>query len=507
MVHTRNNNNSIRQIVIVGGGTAGWITACSLSKVLSAGDYAITLVESDAIGIIGVGEATIPTIRDFHKMLGIDEAEFVRKTQASFKLGIEFHNWRNKGECYFHPFGQHGREFDSVSFHQYWMRANQAVDCGDLSEFSLCTLAAAAGKFVPSNNDPQSVLSNMGYAYHFDASLYANFLREIAEKAGVKRVEGKVVDVRQNPENRHIDSIFLESNQQIDGDLFIDCSGFAGLLIGKTLNAEFDDWSHLLPANRAVAVPTKNVGATKPYTMSIAHPAGWQWRIPLQHRTGNGLVYSSTFMSDDEATATLMSNLEGEALDEPRLLRFRTGRRKNAWVNNCVAIGLAAGFLEPLESTAIHLVQSAVSRLLQIFPGREFNDADIREYNQQTAREYDLVRDFVVLHYHATERTEPLWEYTRNMAVPDSLTQKIELFKNRGRFFDRQDDLFKKASWLSVMQGQGIHPGAYDPVADAKPLDRLIEVMQQMRHVFRESVDAMPTHDEFIAEHCKARPF
>lgn len=498
-------NNNIKRIVIVGGGTAGWLTACSLARVLPRQDYDITLVESEAIGIVGVGEATIPTIRDFHTMLGINEAEFVRRTQATFKLGIEFHNWSKAGDRYFHPFGQYGREFDSVSFHQYWLRARQSVDCGDLSEYSLCTLAAAAGKFMPSSSDPDSVLSNMGYAYHFDASLYAKFLREVGEATGVKRLEGKVVDVRLRPENGFVDSVFLEPNgdeagQRIEGDLFIDCSGFAGLLIGQTLNVDYEDWSHLLPANRAVAVPSENVGSTRPYTMSIARAAGWQWRIPLQHRTGNGFVYCSDYLSDDEASQILMSNLEGEALAEPRLLRFKTGRRTKSWHKNCVALGLAAGFLEPLESTAIHLVQAAVSRLLQIFPGAEFNEVEIDEFNLQTAREYDLVRDFIILHYHANQRAEPLWQHTRAMPVPESLTHKIKLFQNRGRFFERQDDLFKKASWLAVMRGQIGDPAGYDPIADSKAQGRLVEVMQEMRQVFQRSVEAMPAHDVFMAE-------
>ncbi len=499
-----NNNNPIQRIVIVGGGTAGWLAASALSRVLPRKGYNITLVESDAIGIIGVGEATIPPIRDLHQMLGVKEVDFIRSTQATFKLGIEFHNWHQEGKRYFHPFGQYGREFDSVSFHQYWKRASHLADVGDLSEYSLCTLAAAAGKFVPSNQDPNSILSSMGYAYHFDASLYAKFLRHFAEGQGVQRIEGKVVDVRQHPHSGFIDSIFLESRQQVAGDLFIDCTGFASLLLGQTLNVPFEDWSHWLPANRAVAVPTDNVGPTRSYTQSIARDAGWQWRIPLQHRTGNGFVYCSDYLSEDEAVDTLMSNLEGPALAEPRVLRFRTGRRQQAWSKNCIAIGLAAGFLEPLESTAIHLVQSSVSRLLQIFPGAEFNPAEIREFNHQTAREYEMVRDFIVLHYHANERKAPLWQYTREMEIPQALADKISLFEHRGRFFERQDDLFKKASWLAVMRGQGVEPALYDPVADNKSRERLLEVMHELRQLFRQSVTAMPSHDEFIAQHCRA---
>lgn len=498
------DNRTISHIVIVGGGTAGWISACSLARVLPKHQYRITLVESDAIGIIGVGEATIPPIQDFHKMLGINEAEFIRRTQASFKLGIEFHNWKHDGERYFHPFGQYGREFDSVSFHQYWMRAKSLGDNSELADYSLCSLAAAAGKFMPANQEPSSMLSSMGHAYHFDASLYAKYLRDVAQGMGVTRTEGKVIDVRLNPDNGFIDSVFLESGEQIAGQLFIDCTGFAALLIGQTLNNDFEDWSHLLPANRAVAVGSENIGPTRPYTQSIARPAGWQWRIPLQHRTGNGLVYSSDYLSDDEASAQLLSNLEGPALAEPRVLRFKTGRRVKAWDKNCIAVGLAAGFLEPLESTAIHLVQTMISRLLQIFPGQEFNQADIDEFNAQAQREYEWVRDFIVLHYHANERPEPLWQYTREMEIPESLRHKIELFKGRGRFFERQDDLFKKASWLAVFKGQGIWPSHYDPIADNKSGGRLLEVMGDMRQGLRGAVEAMPSHDDFIAQYCKA---
>ena len=497
-------NNKISRVVIVGGGTAGWVCAAALSRVLAAKNCSVTLVESDAIGTIGVGEATIPTIQSFHKMLGVSEAEFVRETQATFKLGIDFQGWGEQQSQYFHPFGQYGREFDSVSFHQYWMRAQALGETADLSEYSLCTLAAQKGKFIPSSNDPNSILSTLGYAYHFDAGLYAKFLRRYAEERGVRRIEGKVVDVSLRPADGFIDSVKLQSEQIIEGDFFIDCSGFAGLLIDKTLKVGFDDWTHLLPANRAIAVPTENVGPTKPYTQSMAHAAGWQWRIPLQHRTGNGLVYSSAFMSDDEAMSTLMSNLEGQPIADPRLLKFTTGRRKESWHKNCLAVGLAAGFMEPLESTAIHLVQTSISRLLLLFPGQEFNQADINEYNQQTEREYEFIRDFIILHYHANQRSEPLWQYCREMKVPDTLAHRIELFSNRGRIFEREEDLFKKASWLAVLRGQGINPAQYDPIADGKPEARLLAMLQEMRQVFSAGVDAMPSHDEFIAQNCRS---
>lgn len=495
-------NNSMKRVVIVGGGTAGWVSAAMMARVLSLKDCSVTLVESDDIGTIGVGEATIPTIIDFHRMLGIDEADFVRETQATFKLGIEFKGWGAAESRYFHPFGTYGREFDSVSFHQYWLRAKSLTNCGDLSDYSLCGLAAEQGKFLPSSNDPKSILSNMGYAYHFDAGLYAKFLRRYSEARGVTRIEGKVVEVGQRGDG-FIECIKLASGQSVEGDFFLDCTGFAGLLIDKTFKVGFDDWSDLLPANRAVAVPSENVGATKPYTLSMAHESGWQWRIPLQHRTGNGMVYSSEFMSDDEATAKLMANLEGPALAEPRCLKFKTGRRKKSWHKNCLAVGLAAGFMEPLESTAIHLVQTSVSRLLMLFPGLDFNPADINEFNAQTEREYEFIRDFIILHYHANQRTEPLWKYCREMPVPESLTHRMALFANRGRIFEREEDLFKKASWIAVLRGQGIEPAHYDPIADYRPEARLLGMLEEMRQVFRSGVDAMPSHDEYIAQLCR----
>lgn len=494
------NHNSIQKIVIVGGGTAGWISASSLARVLPKDQYHISLVESDQIGIIGVGEATIPPIQDVHKMLGVDEADFVRSTEASFKLGIEFQNWSTKGSRYFHPFGQYGREFDSVSFHQYWLRARTLGFEGDLSEFSLGEKMAAAGKFMPNSRDPKSVLSTMGYAYHFDASMYAKFLRRIAEGMGVTRTEGKVIDVRVAADSGHIESVLLESGQSIEGDLFIDCTGFASLLIDKTLGVEFEDWSHLLAANRAVAVPSENSGKIKPYTQSIAHEAGWQWRIPLQHRTGNGFVFSDKYLSEDEAIHTLLSNLEGEPLADPRVLRFKTGRRTRAWQKNCIAVGLSAGFIEPLESTAIHLVQTMIARLLQIFPRDGIQTADVDEFNQQFCREYDRVRDFIVLHYHLNNRSEPLWQDARDMTIPDSLSHKMRLFAAHGRFFERQDDLFKKASWLAVMMGQGITPRSYDPVADRKSAAGLAQWLNGIQTAYRGAVEAMPDHDEFIAQ-------
>ncbi|MCX2802472.1 tryptophan 7-halogenase [Microbulbifer thermotolerans] len=498
------HNNNIRHIVIAGGGTAGWSAAAALARVLAGSGSTITLVESEAIGTVGVGEATIPTIHTFHRMLGIDETEFVRATQATFKLGIEFRGWGSADNRYFHPFGHYGREFDSIPFHQYWLYGSRFEDCGNLSEYSLCTLAAERGRFLPANSDPRSILSQLGYAYHFDAGLYAKFLRNYAERLGVRRQEGQVVDVTLRKEDGAIRELVMASGQRVEGDFFIDCTGFAGLLIGGALNVGYEDWSHLLPANSAVAVPSENVGPTAPYTRSTAAAGGWQWRIPLQHRTGNGFVYSSRFLSDEQAVETLLQNLEGRALAEPRQLRFTTGRRKKFWHKNCVALGLAAGFMEPLESTAIHLVQTSISRLLLLFPGRELHPADIEEFNRQTAREYEYIRDFIILHYHANQRSEPLWQYCREMPVPETLTHRIALFRNRGRFFEREEDLFKTASWLAVLMGQGIQPQGYHPVMEGKTPQKVLGMLREMRELLRSGAEAMPTHDEFIAQNCRA---
>ena len=497
--------NNIRRIVIVGGGTAGWMSASGFAGMLPKGDYDITLVESEMIGTVGVGEATIPPIRIFNSNLQIDESEFMKKTGATFKLGIEFHNWKVKGEHYFHPFGNYGRELDGVKFHQYWMSARANRSCADLSEFSLCEVMARGHKFAPDSQDPKSVLSTIGHAYHFDAGLYARFLREYSEKRGVTRVEGIVSEVKQREQDGFIESIQLESGQIIEGDLFIDCSGFRGLLIEQTLKTGYEDWTDLLPCDRAIAVPSENVGkTTRPYTMSTAHAAGWQWRIPLQHRTGNGHIFSSQHMSEDEATQILLDNLEGEALGEPRTLPFKTGRRKKFWNKNVVAIGLSAGFMEPLESTSIHLIQQAVGQLIGLFPGQEFDQAEIDQFNDMTARDYELIRDFLVLHYYVNERDEDFWQMCQNMDIPHSLRQRIALFNNRGRLHIEQENLFKPTSWLAVMYGQGLYPSGYDQMADRRDGEKLDQYLEDVQRSFAKAAKSMPTHDAFIAKHCKA---
>ena len=498
-------NNRIRDIVIVGGGTAGWIAAAAFARVLVPQGYNVTLIESDQIGTVGVGEATIPPIRDFHRMLGISEAEFIKQTQATFKLGIEFNDWSQPGERYFHPFGEYGRQLDSIAFHQYWLRARSVFDCGDISEYSLCSLAAYAGKFAPANSDPNSVLSSMGYAYHFDASRYAKFLRAYSEQRGVRRVEGKVINVLKSSDNGFIKGVELESSQKIEGDFFIDCTGFAALLIGKALQIDYQDWSDMLPADSAVAVQSENPSAAvKPYTQSFALSGGWRWRIPLQHRTGNGVVYSSRFMTDEKAVELLLDGLDGEPLTEPRKLRFTTGKRAQSWHKNCVAVGLSSGFLEPLESTSIHLIQTAVTRLLSLFPGREFAQPQIDEYNRQVNDELAYIRDFIILHYHLNNRDESLWQYCRVMPIPDSLSQRLELYGNRGHVVEANYDLFKTTSWVAVMQGQGLSPDHYDPMADSKPENQLVGVMKELRSAYRMACEAMPGHEDFIAEHCPA---
>jgi len=499
------DNKKIRRIVIVGGGTAGWMAASGFVALLPKGDYDITLIESEQIGTVGVGEATIPPIRIFNHNLGINEAEFMRKTGATFKLGIEFHNWKTSGQHYFHPFGKYGRELDGVPFHQYWMRAREHGECADLSELSLCDVMARSKKFAPDSTDPKSVLSTMGYAYHLDAGLYAKFLREFSETRGVTRVEGKVMDVRLRQADGYIESVQLESSEIIEGDLFIDCSGFRGLLIEEALKTGYEDWSHLLPCDRAIAVPSENVGQTRPYTMSMAHAAGWQWRIPLQHRTGNGHIFCSKYMSEDEATGILLSNLEGKALAEPRVLPFKTGRRKKFWNKNCVAIGLSAGFMEPLESTSIHLIQQAVGQLIGLFPGAEINEAEVEQFNAMTIRDYELIRDFLVLHYHVNERPEDFWQMCRTMDIPASLQQRIALFNNQGRLFIEEENLFKPTSWLAVLYGQGLYPAAYDPMADRREAKEVDDFLGGISRSFAKATAAMPSHDDFIKKNCKSK--
>lgn len=481
----------VRRVVIVGGGAAGWMAASALAKVFGP-LIQIRLIESDEIGIVGVGEATIPQIKLFNSLLGLDEADFLRRTQGTIKLGIQFVDWTRKGHRYLHAFGGFGRNVGGLSFHQYWLKARQAGEAEDLWAYSLNAEAADRGLFQRS--------PDLAYAYHFDAGLYARFLRDYAEALGVVRTEGKVADVQLDPQSGDVASILMERGEQIDGDLFIDCTGFRGLLIEQALKTGYDDWSEWLPCDRAMAVPSQNVGAPHPYTRSTAREAGWQWRIPLQHRTGNGYVYCSRFISDDEAAATLKANVEGELLTEPRPLRFVTGVRKRLWNRNCVALGLASGFMEPLESTSIHLIQAGIDKLIRFFPTDGVRQADVDEFNRQSRAEFEGVRDFLVLHYAQVERDDtPFWRHCRDeIRRPDSLLEKQALFAANGRIRQDQFDLFTETSWLQVLYGQGIMPAGHDRLADRLSGPQLAGLMGDTRRMVKGAADAMTTHQSFL---------
>ncbi len=498
------SDDTIKRIVIVGGGTAGWMTAAALAKVLGTHRHSITLVESAEIGTVGVGEATIPMIKLYNTVLGLDENEFVRETNATFKLGIEFVNWRRLGHSYFHPFGLLGVDMEGIGFMHYWARWRKSGGGLHYSHFNAETEAARAGRFTRTAGDSGPMtMPAINYAFQFDASLYAAYLRRFAEKRGAKRMEGKVVDVVQHTENGDIRSLKLERGDVLEGDLFIDCSGFRGLLIEQLYRAGYDDWSHWLPVNRAAAVPCEITGDWLPYTRSTAQEAGWQWRIPLQHRIGNGYVYCDQFISDDEAAARLLERLDGPALAEPRTLRFVTGRRRKCWVNNCLAFGLASGFLEPLESTSIHLIQVAIAKLLAMFPKEGINERLVDRYNREMAFEYDNVKDFLIAHYKLTERDDtPFWQYVKHMQIPGSLQEKLDIFAARGEVMARHDELFKETSWYAVLAGQGLEPASYHPVADALSEDELRLRLTKIRTGIQNRINGMPGHKEFIRKHC-----
>jgi tryptophan 7-halogenase len=499
--------NGTLDVVIVGGGTSGWMAAAALAKVLK-GRYSIKLVESDEIGTVGVGEATIPMISLFNRMLEFDENDFVRQTQASFKLGIEFVNWSRLGDRYIHGFGVIGQDNWTVDFYQYWLKQYLAGKAKELEYYSINTAACLQDKFMrPRMDMPKSPLSQIAYAFHFDASLYARYLRKYAESRGVQRVEGKIVDVVLRESDGHVASVTLQSGQAVSGDLFIDCSGFRALLIEGALKSGYEDWSHWLPCDRAIAVPCASSTVFHPYTRSTARQAGWQWRIPLQHRIGNGYVFSSKYLSEDEATAVLLGNLDREPLADPRPIRFVTGRRKLAWNKNVVALGLSSGFLEPLESTSIHLVQMGIAHLLTFFPASGFDAADRDQYNRVMKQEYDWVRDFIILHYKATERTDtPFWNYCRTMEVPAGLQQRMDLFRTHGRVFREGNELFAKVSWLQVMHGQRIRPGSYHPLTDLLTEEEIQTYLEEIDGVIAACTEVMPSHAKFIADHCAAAP-
>jgi len=500
-------DSAIQRVVIVGGGTAGWMTAATLSK-LFEGTLDIVLVESDEIGIVGVGEATIPQIRLFNATLGLDENDFIRKTQGSFKLGIEFVDWTRPGHRYIHAFGPiGGRDLGLVQFHQYWLKLHRMGQAGELGDYVFNTLLSRRNAFTRAQNMPNSPLSQIFHAFHFDASLYARYLRGIAESRGVKRIEGKIVDTELRADDGFIDAVRLDRGDRITGELFIDCSGFRGLLIEQALKTGYHDWSHWLPCNRALAVPCESVSPLTPYTRSTARDAGWQWRIPLQHRIGNGYVYCSDYISDDEAAATLLRNLDGKALADPRPLRFVTGMRKKFWNRNCVAIGLASGFLEPLESTSIHFIQSSIAKLVSFFPDRHFNPADIAEYNRQVQFEFERSRDFILLHYKANERGDsPFWTRCREAQIPDTLAHKIELFRHAGRVFREHEELFTELSWIQVLIGQNIVPTTWHPMVDRMSPEELARFVGGVGGVLQRAAAVVPDHAAFIRQHCAADP-
>ncbi|MBB4660292.1 tryptophan halogenase family protein [Parvularcula dongshanensis] len=494
------------RIVIVGGGTAGWMTGVALSSALPKSRYQVELVESEAIGTVGVGEATLPQLWAFNETFGLDEAELMANSNATFKLGIEFVDWGHKGSAYIHPFSSYGGNIGGTRFHQQWVRSRQAGRDWSLEEFSYGIVASRQNRFGhPSEHSWTEKAYN--YAYHFDAHLYAAYLRKVAIARGLLRTEGRIENVELDSQRGTIRRLQLEGGRSIEGDFFIDCSGFKALLIGEALGAAYDDWTKWLPCDRAVAVPCERVDPIAPYTKATAHEAGWQWRIPLQHRTGNGYVYASEHIDDDEAASRLLSRLDGEPLADPRFLRFKAGRRTSSWTKNCIAIGLASGFLEPLESTSIYLVQQAVLNFLDLLPTQPEDHSAAKEFNRRVDLEYARVRDFLILHYHASTRGDAaLWRYCRDMDVPDSLKQRIELFRHRGFIDDYDDGLFGAPSWLAVYVGQGVMPQRYDPVADNIPLDRTLAHMEQMRDKIASDVERLPTMDETLQSYCPAEP-
>ncbi len=488
----------MRRIIIAGGGTAGWMAAAALAKTMGQ-VLDITLVESDSIGTIGVGESTIPPLVTYNRLLGINEADFMRAAQATFKLGIAFENWKDVGKTYFHSFGTTGKDHWTSGFQHFWLRGLEKGHDYPYDDYCLELTAAYQGKFAHLPDEA------MNYAYQLDSNLYAKFLRAMAEEHGTRRIEGKIASVRLNGETGMIESLTLESGTVIEGDLFLDCTGFRALLIEQTLHAGYDDWSHYLPCDAAIAIQTESAGPPVPYTRAIAHGAGWQWRIPLQHRTGNGLVYCSRYLGKEQALDRLLGNIEGKPLTEPNFIRFQTGARRKQWSRNCIAVGLSGGFMEPLESTSIHLIQRAILRLLRMFPHTALSQRDIDEYNAQSEVDMVQIRDFLILHYHATERRDtPFWRYCATMPIPNSLTQKIELFRETGRVFRKNEELFAENSWIQVMMGQGVKPESYHPIVTKMRDEELERFLSTLRQNVAKTVEALPQHQAYVARYCGA---
>lgn len=492
-------NNEVKKVVIAGGGTAGWVAAAALSKQLGK-LIEVILVESDQIGTVGVGEATIPPMKVFHSLLGIDEQEFMRATEAVFKLGIAFKNWGQIGDHYIHPFGTTGQASFLADFQHFWLHGKtQGIDA-EFGEYSFEVQAAKANKFaIPKNSS-----SSSNYAYHLDATRYAKYLRQFSEKFGTKRIEGKVKHVQQHA-NGDIKALQLESGELIDGDLFIDCTGFTGLLIDKTLKVGYEDWSHWLPCDSAIPVQTESVQPARPYVTCTAHQAGWQWHIPLQHRVGNGNVFCSHFISDEQAKQHLLDTVQGKVLTEPRVIKYKTGRRKVFWQNNCVALGLSSGFVEPLESTSIYMFMNGIVRLMRMFPFNGVTQALSDEYNQQSIAELENIRDFIILHYHVTSREDSeFWRYCKYMTVPDSLSHRIELFKENALAFQGERELFRLESWTHVMLGQGIVPKHYHAIFKTMSKQELVGHLSNTRNTINAAVNKLPSHQDFIEHYCKA---
>jgi tryptophan 7-halogenase len=496
-------SSNTMNVVIVGGGSSGWMAASMLARLMGK-QLNITLVESDDIATVGVGEATIPPIAQFNKVLGIQEDDFLRATKGTFKLGIEFDGWSKEGESYMHAFGKIGKDMGLAGFHHTWLKAKMQGDKSSYWDFSLNYQAAIANKFQPLNRIPNTELQGLSQAYHFDAGLYARYLRKLSEGWGVTRVEGIVNKVNLVNETGFIASVQLQSGQVIEGDFFIDCSGFRAILIEGALKTGYEDWRHWLPCDRALAVPSERQEPLKPYTRSTAHSAGWQWRIPLQHRTGNGLVYCSDYLGDEQARELLLANLDGKSLAQPRLIKFVTGRRQKQWYKNCLALGLASGFLEPLESTSLHMVQAGIVRLMKLFPHKGIKQVEVAEYNRQSQVEFERIRDFIILHYFLNKRAEPFWQRCRQMDIPESLRHKIELFRASGQVFREQDELFTEIAWYQVMIGQGVIPDTYHQLADSFSNVQLQELLNSLKTLIRGTTDQLSEHSNFIEMYCKS---